>query len=77
MKTTLGRPLQIALRDAAKHPESWDLPGLLNDAADNLDETAVALKGIANIAHCAWLDKPTIRAAFEQIELTARVALGD
>lgn len=26
-----------SLRDAAERPDSWDLPGLLNDAADQIE----------------------------------------
>ena len=30
--------IQESLRSAARNPENWDVPGLLNDAADRLDD---------------------------------------
>lgn len=49
MKTVLGRPLQSVLRLAAQQGEkSWDVPGLLNDAADNLDEVFAFLRSLLN-----------------------------
>jgi len=48
MKTVFGRPLQIALRNAIDNPLSWDVQGLLTDAADNLDELHAFLRTFLN-----------------------------
>lgn len=48
MKTTLGRPLQVSLRLAIQSPNSWDVLGLLEDAADNLDEVFGFLRSLLN-----------------------------
>lgn len=49
MKTALGKPLQSILRLAAQQGgKSWDIPGLLNDAADNLDELFAFLRSLLN-----------------------------
>jgi hypothetical protein len=40
--------LQQKLRDAAEHPDNWDMPGLLNDAAAQLDEFVLFLRSFLN-----------------------------
>lgn len=43
------RPLQMVLRLAATHGDkAWDVPGLLNDAADKLDEVFAFLRTLLN-----------------------------
>lgn len=34
----LSQSLQQSLRDAATKPDSWDVPGLMADAANRIDE---------------------------------------
>jgi len=43
------RPLQMVLRLAATQSDkAWDVPGLLNDAADKLDEVFAFLRTLLN-----------------------------
>jgi len=37
-----------ALRGAAKSPDSWDVPGLLNDAADSIDHLRRYVDALSN-----------------------------
>lgn len=40
------RPIQDSLRDAAKNPGGWDVPGLLEDAANKIDELTAIIDEI-------------------------------
>lgn len=42
------KPIQGSLRDAAKSPDQWDVPGLLSDAADNLDVFEAFVRSLLN-----------------------------
>ncbi len=48
MKKKIEKPLQDSLRDAAKNPKGWDVPGLLNDAASKLDDFANEYGGFSS-----------------------------
>jgi hypothetical protein len=54
--------LAKALRDAAKSPDSWDVQGLLYDAADAIGNVAYVLKDAAHSIRTGSCYDPAFRA---------------